>query len=109
MAENRLGAGELEWRACAYRGIESIMISTSVAPNSFRQLIREDKEMTARISAGKLKRSERKARLQALLTEIRRQDEDRSRAQQQKGVKDELRALERSGSLNARRAVRGFF
>lgn len=109
LPEDRLAAGELEWRACAYQGIGTIMISASVAPESFRQLIREDKDMTSKIVAGELKRSERKARVLAILSEIRRQEDNRGRARKQKSAKDELRDLEQSRNRNARRAVRGFF
>ena len=106
--QDRLGEGELGWRACAYRGIENIMIPNSAVPGLFQQLIREDKAMTAKISGGELKRSERKARVLAILEDIRSREDARRKAEDVR-IKREFRKLERSYNRAARRAVRGFF
>ncbi len=106
--QDRLAKGELAWRACAYQGIENIMIPNSAVPGLFQQLIREDKDMTARIAGGELKRSERKARVLAILEDIRSREDARRKAEDVR-VKKELRKFERSYNRAARRAVRGFF
>jgi hypothetical protein len=106
--QDRLAKGELDWRACAYQGIENIMIPNSTVPGLFQQLIREDKAMTARIAGGELKRSERKARVLAILEDIRSR-EDAGRKAEDARIKKEFGKFERSYNRAARRAVRGFF
>ena len=110
LPENRLGKGELAWRACAYQGVEEIMIPASSVPGMFRQLIQEDKTMTAKIGRGELKRSERKARVTAVLADIRRKERQPKREERKlENMREEFRDINRSRNRIARRAVRGYF
>lgn len=87
---DRLGAHELaprerEWRSCAYRGIEQIVMPAARAPGSFRTLIDTDRRLTDEVAAGTLTRAERRQRLEGLLdqalareVELEREAEQRS-------------------------------
>ncbi len=114
LPQNRLGKGELKWRACAYQGVENIMIPNAAAPGLFRQLIREDKAMTAKIASGEMTRSERKARVTAVLDDLRRREDASRDAEYQRleYLRAEQRDLYRSHGRalrEARRTVRGRF
>ncbi len=110
LPENRLGDGELEWRACAYQGVDEIMVPASSVPEMFRELIREDKTMTAKIAKGEMMRSERKARVMAVLADIHRKErQPKAEEQRLRNLRDEFRDIERSRNRIAHRAVRGFF
>jgi len=70
LGPHELGVGEIQWRECAYRKVETDLIPKVFAKDRYRQLIVEDREMTARVAAGQLTRAERRARIQAALGEI---------------------------------------
>jgi ABC-type thiamine transport system substrate-binding protein len=110
LPESSLGKGELKWRACAYQAIETKMVPDSIAPDLLRQLIREDKDMTAQIVAGKSTRSARKARATEILSEIHRR-EDAQRVKERRELENQMRRYEESLVHNrgARRAVMGRF
>lgn len=107
IAENSLGNGELKWRDCAYAGLEKIMIPKSSTPDLFRQLIAEDKSLTAKLGKGEITRSHRKSRISEILQEIH-QRENQSYKADRKRMHDEMRRFERSRNPAARRAVRGW-
>jgi hypothetical protein len=67
LGEHQLGPGELEWRACAYRAVETKMMPGSARPQQFAALIEADRQMTRELASGTLSRSERRAKLEALI------------------------------------------
>jgi hypothetical protein len=62
-----LAPGEREWRACAYRAIEEVVIPRARAPENFRTLIAADRRLTDDVAAGNTARSERRQRILAML------------------------------------------
>lgn len=110
LTQNRLGKGELKWRACAYQGVENIMIPNSATPELFRQLIREDKAMTAKIAKGEMTRSERKERVTAVLDDIRSREGAYRKAESQKLEKrlEQMKAQQREIDRYGRRAAGRF-
>jgi hypothetical protein len=67
LGPNQLGAGEREWRSCAYRGIESIVIPKVREPDNFRTLISTDQRLTNDIAAGSTTRAQRRQRIETQL------------------------------------------
>jgi len=92
-----LGVGEREWRECVYQGVEKYLVPNTLTPEVYRQVIAEDREMTNSIAAGRMTRSQRKARVQALLEEIERREEankvelERRMQAAEQAMKEELR------------------
>jgi hypothetical protein len=70
-----LGANEREWRECVYQGIEQYLTPSSLTPEIYRQAIAEDRKLTDNVSAGKMTRAQRAARLQELISNIDRIEE----------------------------------
>jgi hypothetical protein len=71
VAENALAPNELPWRQCAYEAVRAYAKERPSLDDLYANLITEDTTMTTAIQQGTLTRSERRARLEALLTEIR--------------------------------------
>ena len=71
VAENALAPNELPWRQCAYEAVRAYAEEHPSLGGLYTQLINEDITMTAAIQQGTLTRSERRARIETLLTEIR--------------------------------------
>ena len=67
LGPNQLGASEREWRGCAYRGIETIVIPKAREPENFRTLISTDQRLTNDIAAGTTTRAQRRQRIEAVL------------------------------------------
>lgn len=76
LGPHALGKGEREWRECVYRAVEAHVIPKAYVPDGYRRTLAADREMTERIAAGQLTRAERRARIQALLEELDRQEAD---------------------------------
>jgi hypothetical protein len=70
-----LGAGEHEWRECVYQAIEKYMVPTTPTPEIYRRAIAEDRKMTEAVASGQMTRAQRRARVQELLAEIERVEE----------------------------------
>lgn len=70
-----LGTGEREWRECVYRGLEKFLIPNTLSPEAYRKAIAEDREMTASVAGGTMTRTQRRARVEVLLEEIERIEE----------------------------------
>jgi hypothetical protein len=70
VAENALAPNELPWRQCAYDAVRAYAQEHSSLGGLYTQLINEDITMTTAIQQGTLTRSERRAKIEALLTEI---------------------------------------
>ena len=71
VAENALAQNELPWRQCAYEAVRAYAQEHPSLGGLYTQLINEDITMTTAIQQGTLTRSERRARIEALLTQIR--------------------------------------
>jgi len=70
LPERALGPNELEWRQCAYEAArEYSAVNTSLALD-FATLIDEDQKLTQALAAGEITRSERRSRLQPLITAV---------------------------------------
>lgn len=89
----QLAKGEREWRSCVYKGIESIIIPSTLIPDVYLNLIAEDKKMTDAIEKGEMTRSQRKERLQRSVEEIKLL-EDEARARQFIELNRKMRDLE---------------
>ena len=70
-----LALNELEWRSCAYRAIETLMIPNTEVPQVYQQIIDEDRSMTNKILNEEMTRAEREARLDILIASIKDQEE----------------------------------
>ena len=75
LGPHALGAGERQWRECVYQAVEQYLIPNTPTPEVYRRAIAEDREMTESVASGQMTRAERRARVQALLSEIDRQEE----------------------------------
>src|SRR5262245_16450439 len=71
VAENALAPNELQWRQCAYEAVRAYAEAHPSLADLYTQLINEDITMTTAIQQGTLTRSERRARIEALLIQIR--------------------------------------
>ncbi len=70
VGETELAPRELEWRACAYEGVRTILAPATTQPTAFVALIEEDKVMTEKIASGEMTRSARSARIDEVLNQI---------------------------------------
>jgi len=71
VAQNALAPNELPWRQCAYEAVRAYAKEHRSLSGLYSQLINEDIMMTTAIQQGTMTRSERRARIEALLTQIR--------------------------------------
>ena len=74
LGENQLGAGELEWRSCAYDALNSVVRPALFQPEAIDALIEDDKRLTQEIVDGTSTRSERLAQVVARVDDIRQQE-----------------------------------
>lgn len=74
VAENALAPKELKWRQCAYDAVRAYA-SENPANRAYEQLIAEDIAMTTGIQQGSTTRSERRARDEQLIAQIRKAEE----------------------------------
>lgn len=106
VAETELAEGERAWRACMYAGIESRIIPSSTAADEWRVLIAADKAMTDAIAAGTETRSQRAARLQMLVANVRLAE----LAETEKRINDTKKRLELQDQIEEiRRSAPRFF
>ena len=70
VAENTLAPNELEWRQCMYRAVGSYAKANSTIAPVYESLINSDIAMTAAVKQGTMTRSQRRARIEQLITEI---------------------------------------
>lgn len=75
LGEHQLGKNELEWRSCAYAGVEQKLIRGALDPNKFLLLVQEDKMLTAEIAQGRSTRTARKARVLTILGRIKKEED----------------------------------
>jgi len=74
VGESQLATNERAWRECMYASIESDIARHSSSPAEWRTLVDADRRMTDEIEAGTLTRSQRAARVQMLIANIRLAD-----------------------------------
>lgn len=75
ISEHSIAPGELQWRQCAYDAIRAYEKSNPALANLYEQLISEDIQMTIAIQQGTLSRSQRRARIDALIAQIKAAEE----------------------------------
>jgi len=111
VAENALAPNELPWRQCAYEAVRAYAQEHPSLSGLYTQLINEDITMTTAIQQGTLTRSERRARIEALLTQIRVAEDSQIEAadnQGQGGQNPSWSHQERDQLRNVVEGVRGF-
>jgi hypothetical protein len=111
VAENALAPNEHPWRECAYEAVRAYAQEHPSLGGLYTQLINEDITMTTAIQQGTLTRSERRARLEALLTQIRVAEDSQIEAadnQGQGGQNPSWSHQERDQLRNVVEGVRGF-
>ncbi len=102
IAENALAPGELEWRECAYTAARTYARANPSMRLDYELLITEDRSMTAAVQAGTLTRSERRAKLEARLADIR------AREQQQMQAAEDAAEEDQEQLTNTVETMRGF-
>lgn len=111
VAENALAPNELPWRQCAYDAVRAYAQEHPSLSDLYTQLINEDITMTTAIQQGTLTRSERRARIETLLTQIRAAEDFQIEAadnQGQGGQNPNWSSQERNQLSNVVEGVRGF-
>jgi hypothetical protein len=111
VAENALAPNERPWRQCAYEAVRAYAEEHPSLGGLYTQLISEDITMTAAIQQGTLTRSERRARIEALLIQIRVAEDSQIEAannQGQGGQNPSWSHQERDQLRNIVEGVRGF-
>lgn len=95
IAENALAPQELQWRQCAYDAVRAYAQSNPPLRGMYEQLIAEDISMTMSVQQGAMTRSQRHARIEQLLRQIRAAEDEQMKAsaiaQQQRD--EELRRM----------------
>jgi hypothetical protein len=97
VAENALAANELPWRECAYDAVRSYAEGKPSLGGLYAQLINEDIEMTTAIQEGSLTRSQRRARIETLLGQIRAAEDAQIQAAAKQGSGGQNPALLHQG------------
>jgi hypothetical protein len=71
MPENALAPNELPWRQCAYDAVRSYEQGHPAVSSLYDQLIAEDIQMTTAVQQGSMTRSQRRARIEELVAQIK--------------------------------------
>ena len=100
LGPNVLGPGEREWRQCVYQGIEKYLIPKTLSPDVYRRAVAEDRKMTEAVANGGMTRAQRQARVQQLLEEINRIEEENRNKLQMDRLEMEVRQDMRQRSLS---------
>jgi hypothetical protein len=100
LASNVLGPGEREWRGCVYQGIEKYLIPKTLSPDVYGRAVAEDRKMTEAVANGEMTRAQRQARVQQLLEEINRIEEENRNKLQMDRLEMEVRQDMRQRSLS---------
>jgi hypothetical protein len=79
VAENQLAPHELEWRQCGYDAVHKYARNQPTLTGRYQQLINEDVSMTNAIQSGAMTRSQRRQRIETLITQIK--DTEQSQVQ----------------------------
>lgn len=95
IAENQLAPHELQWRQCAYDAANKYSRAVPALADRYQQLINEDITMTNAIQSGTMTRSQRRARIEALIGEIKAAEENliQASAEEQQKQLDQVRQV----------------
>jgi hypothetical protein len=93
VAENALAPNELPWRQCAYDAVRAYGRSHPTLRSMYDQLVAEDLAMTTAIQQGTMTRSQRRARIEDLVAQIKAAEEQQieAAASEQARQNDQLR------------------
>jgi len=80
LPENALAPTELAWRQCAYDAARKYGEAHPAVSAMYNQLISEDIEMTTAIQQGAMTRSQRRARIEELIGQIKTAEETQIKA-----------------------------
>jgi hypothetical protein len=80
IAENALAPQELQWRQCAYDATRVYEQANPAMKSQYDQLITEDIAMTTAIQQGTMTRSQRRARIEGLIGQIKSAEEAQATA-----------------------------
>jgi hypothetical protein len=102
IGENALAPGELQWRQCCYDAARRYIAQNPQMRGLYEQLIAEDIQLTSAIQQGTVTRTQRRARDEQLLAQIRAAEEaqikdlaaeSERQTEQMRAVVDGLRGL----------------
>jgi len=94
LGESELGAGELEWRECAYQALRTHSRSVPDMTDRYEMAISADREMTKQVQEGRLTRSERRWRTEEMMDQIVTAEDVRIETEEgQKAREEQLRGL----------------
>jgi hypothetical protein len=71
VAENALAPNELQWRQCIYEALGRYAKANPAMASTYQSLIANDMAMTSAIQQGTMTRSQRKARVEQLVAQIK--------------------------------------
>jgi hypothetical protein len=111
VAENALAPNELPWRQCAYDAVRAYGKGNPSLGDLYAQLIDEDIAMTTAIQQGSLTRSQRRARIETLLGQIRAAEDFQVQAAARQGSGGQNPALLHQGRnqlANVAAGMQGF-
>ena len=80
VADNALAPHELEWRQCAYDAVRAYEGVNPALTSRYDQLITEDMQMTTALQQGTMTRTQRRARIQELVAQIKAAEEQEIQA-----------------------------
>ena len=80
MPERGLAPDELQWRQCAYDAVHVYEQTNPAMAAQYQQLVAEDISMTTAMQQGTMTRTQRRARLEELLEQIRAGEEKQIQA-----------------------------
>jgi hypothetical protein len=107
VAENTLAPNELPWRQCAYDAVRAYAKENPSLGDLYSQLISEDMAMTTAIQQGSLTRSQRRARIETLLGQIRAAEDAQTQAAAKQGSGGQNPALLHQGRNQLDRVAEG--
>jgi hypothetical protein len=75
IGENQLAPREIEWRQCGYDAVRRYARSQPTLTGLYDQLINEDITMTNAVQTGTMTRSQRRQRIEALISGLKSEEE----------------------------------
>jgi hypothetical protein len=107
IAENALAPNELPWRQCAYDAVRAYAAENLSLVDLYSKLINEDMAMTAAIQQGSLTRSQRRARIETLLGQIRAAEDAQTQVAAKQGSGGQNPALLHQSRNQLQRVAEG--
>lgn len=103
VAENALAPNELQWRQCIYEALGRYAKANPAMASTYQSLIANDMAMTSAIQQGTMTRSQRKARVEQLVAQIKASEDKMIAAAE---VAQRQQAQEFENTISAIRALR---